>query len=175
MVQKKMFLPLAGIVSAGAIFLGGSQIFATQSGSTSLAQAIAQKFNLDQSQVQSVINQFRSNQQSNRQQQAQQREGQYLDQLVSQGKITAAQKQAILDEQAKLHSEYNPQNLKNQTPQQRQQTMQNEQNELKSWAQSQGIDLSLLKPSLGMGPWKGAGIHRGRGKQAPSITPTPAT
>ncbi len=147
---------------------------AAQSGTATLAQAIAQHFGLNQSQVQSVIDQFRSTQQANRKQLMQQRENQYLDQLVSQGKITAAQKQSILDEQAKLRSEYNPQNLRNQTPQQRRQTFQNIQNEVSSWAKSQGIDLSLLKPGLGSGLRIGP-RYSGRWKPALSANPIPGS
>jgi hypothetical protein len=121
---------------------------------------IAQKFNLDQNQVQSVFDQYRTEQK----QTMQQRELDRLNKLVQDKKITDAQKQAILDEQAALKTKYNPANFKSLTADQRKQQFQAEQDEIKTWANSQGIDPSYLMPGFGM--------HRGRG-WIKNPTPTP--
>src|SRR5579871_6549958 len=124
MLSKKIIIPAVIIATVGIVTLGAISFASAQGGTTplsGLAQAIAQKFNLNQSDVQNTISQY-----------------------VQQGKITSEQEQAILDEQAKLKSEYNMQSLKNMTPAQRQQTVQNMKNEITAWAQSQGIDPSYI-------------------------------
>ncbi len=87
-----------------------------------------------------------------------------LDTLVSQGKITSAQEQSILDEIASLQTKYNLGNQNGQTKQQIMQNFQNYQNELKSWLQSQNIDPTLIMAGPGMGR---------RGGWRKNITPTP--
>jgi competence protein ComGC len=142
MLSKKILVPVFAIVVSGATLFGVTQAVHAQGGNASyagLVQAIAQKFGLDKSQVQSVFDQYRGGRQKKR-----------LDQLVQQGKITAAQEQAILDEITKLKNEYNPNSFKNMTSDQRKQAFQNLQNEVKTWAQSQGIDLKYLMPFGGM-------------------------
>jgi hypothetical protein len=123
---------------------------------------IAQKFGLDQSQVQSVFDQYQQQNKATMQQRFQKR----LDQAVAAGKITSAQEQSILAEQKKLQSEYPFSSLKNMTPAQRKQQFQNQQNEIKSWTQSNGIAASYLMPGFG-------GMHRKGGWKKPSGTPTP--
>jgi len=77
---------------------------------------IAQKFGLDQAQVQSVFDQFRQERRQEMQQTAQQREEDRLNKLVEEGKITKEQKQAILDKLAELRKKYNPDNFKDWLP-----------------------------------------------------------
>ncbi len=122
-----------------------------------LVQMIAQKFNLDQTQVQSVFDQFWKERRQELQQNAQKREEERLDKLVTDGKITKEQKQAILDKLADLRNKYNPENFKDLTVEQRKEKFQEKQNEIKAWAQSQGIDPSYLMPIFGMGGRKSMG------------------
>lgn len=157
MLKKKILLPvLALALLIGTV--GGSVVHAQSNNQPSLAQMIAQKFGLDQNAVQSVVDQYRSNQKTNMQSKMQNRVKSILDQEVSQGKITSAQEQAILQELATLRSQNNPKTR---------QAFQNEQNQLKSWGQSQGINPSLI-------PGFGRGFGRGmRGWVKASPTPTP--
>ena len=138
---------------------------------TGLIQFIAQKFGLDQNQVQSAVNDYKNQQKANMQQNMQNREKSRLDSLVSQGKITNDQETAILSELQILHNKYNSANLKNLTPTQRQQQFQQLQSGLKSWAQSQGIDPSYVMP---FGRRMGMSRHGfGKWRHNPSITLTP--
>lgn len=140
-----------------------------------LVQAIAQKFNLNQSQVQSVVDQYREQLQASRQQQRQDKLKTKLNTLVQQGKITAAQEQSILAEFVKLQGEYNPANIQNLTRAQRQQEFQKRQQELQSWASSQGIYLSLIR-SLGNEAKMGGMMHHeawGNDTDDTTVTPTP--
>jgi len=78
--------------------------------------------------------------------------------LSAQATITSAQETAIIAELATLRSKYNPANFKNLTADQRKQQFQNEQNEIKTWAQSNGIDPKYVMPGFGMA---GQGGFRG--------------
>ncbi|RJQ35775.1 hypothetical protein C4559_06390 [Candidatus Microgenomates bacterium] len=173
MQNKKIFIPflaIAVLVITG-VLLTSTQVQAqTKSNPLSgLVKAISQKFGLNESQVQAVVNDYNNQQKQNVQQNMQKREQNKLDALVKQGKITAAQKQAILDEQAKLKKEYSSDSLKNLTPVQRKQQIQKMQEEIKLWAKSQGTNLSYIMP-FGMGGFRG-GMHKGWLK--PTVTPKP--
>ena len=125
-----------------------------------LVTFIAQKFGFDKTQVQTAVTQFKQQKQATNQQNMQNREKVRFDQLVKDGKITQTQEDLILKELTDLRTKYNPANFKNLTQAERQQQMQTEQTELKTWAQANGIDPTILmpvrpsgmpKPSGGMG------------------------
>lgn len=160
--MNKILLPVLGLIIGGVAVFGVTQASAQgTNGISGLAAAIAQKFNLDQTQVQNTIQGFRSQHQTDA-------ENTRLDKLVSAGKINATQKQAILDELSKLKSEYPMGTFQNLTPQERQQKMQAIQQEINSWAQSQGINAMYLRPGFRFG----LGMKRGWGKMNPSPTPS---
>ena len=167
MISKKILIPVFAIVVGGGSLLGVSSLVHAQSGTTpfsGLAQSIAQKFNLNQTDVQSVIDSYMQQQKQTMTQNMQKRLQNRLDQEVQQGKITSAQETAILKELSSLQSQFSPSALKSMTQQQRQQAFQTEKNDLNSWAQSQGISLSLIPFGFGIG--HGRFIHK------PMPTPT---
>lgn len=139
---------------------------------------IAQKFGLDKTQVQSAISEYQSQNKPHltprptmSPDQIQNREKSRLDQLVKGGKITSDQEQAILNELAALSSKYNLGSSSGQTPDQRRSQMQAMQNDLKTWAQSQGINYAYVMPfGMGRRPGGFGGPQRGWG---PHISPTP--
>lgn len=153
MLSKKILISALSITIIGGTIFGIAQVNAQSTAQPyqGLVKVIAQKFNLNQSDVQNVVNQYHQQQQATRQQQLQQRLKARLDTLVQQGKITATQEQAILTEFAKLQNEYSPATMQQLTPQQRRQQFQKRQQELRAWAQSQQINLSLIRPLGHMG------------------------
>lgn len=162
---------VTGIAGAAALHTGN--IVNAQSKNnpfSGLVQMIAQKFNLNQSQVQTVFDDWRNQQKANMKQNMQNRLSDRLDQAVKDGKINTGQKQAITYEINLLNDKYSPDSLKNMTPDQRRQSFQNRQADLKNWAQSQGIDLSVLMPGPG---GKRLGLRHGWKRGEPSVTPTP--
>jgi len=170
-ISKKIILPALGIAIAGGMILGTQRIYAQQKSNNSfsgLIQAIAQKFNLDQTAVKSVFEQYQQEKQANRKNQMQQRLSGILDQEVKDGRIKNDQKQAIINELNQIKTKYKDQITKDTTVEQRKQIMQKEQEELKSWASSQGIDLTLI-PGYGRKDMHGGG----RFKNWASPTPTP--
>lgn len=174
MLKRKVLIPLITVVVGffALVGVGGASIALAQSGVntpiTGLAQAIAQKFGLNATDVQNAISQYR-------QTQGQQMEKNRLDRLVSAGKITSAQETAILNEIAKLQSEYPKSSLQGMTPEQRQQTLQKERVEVQAWATANNINSAYLMGGFG-GPGFGHFHGKGRfnGPNGPlSITPTP--
>lgn len=124
----------------------------TQSGGvfSGLLQFISQKFGLDQTQVKTAVQDYKTTNKQKIADNMQKREDNRLAALVKAGKITDAQKQAIITELGVLQSKYNPDSFKNLTPDQRKQKFTDEQNEIKSWAQSQGIDPKYVLPGFGV-------------------------
>lgn len=138
-----------------------------------LVQFIAQKFGLDKTQVQNAVNEYQTQHMQQVQQTMQDNEKKHLDKLVSQGKITSSQEQQIIDEQNKLKSEYNPQDLRSQTPDQRKATLQKEKAEIQAWSQQTGIDSKYLMPRF-MRFGRMRMFDRWNNNVAPSTTPTPS-
>jgi len=120
-----------------------------------LVQAIAQKFHLDENQVKATVDDYHQQKRKERKENMGKKEEDRLSQLVKDGKITDAQKQAILSKLASLKQKYNPANMKDKTPEERKKQMQSMKDELTSWAKSQGIDINLIFPKFEMGAGMG--------------------
>ena len=161
---KKIMLPAFAVTVIGAGIIGVTPVHAQTVTSTpavshpyffnEMVDFISQKFGLDKSKVQSAMTEFHDKKKTEMLQHMQQREQDRLTKLVTEGKITETQKQAILKKLSSLKDKINADTLKNMTPDQRKQYMQTQRDELKTWAQSQGIDPSLLQPGLGRrGGW----------------------
>ena len=152
MMNKKLIIPtLVIITAAGILTLSVPKINAqTNDPMSGLVTQIAKKFNLDQSQVQTVVDQYRQEQKQTHGVKIQQKQTDRLEKLVTENKISEAQREAIITELAALKIKYNPENLKKLTPAERKVQRQNEQNELKAWAKAQGIDIKLLTARSGL-------------------------
>jgi hypothetical protein len=174
--MKKIFLTFSILI---ATFFGTATFaYAQTTGNThngnffsNLITSIAQKFGLDQNQVQTVANQVKSQNQAQRQQNFQNRENTRLDKLVQQGKITSAQEQQIKDELAKLQSEYPISSFKGMTADQRKATMQKMQDEVNAWSTSTGISKQYLLPIPGIGMRFKMGMRKGWFRTNPTPTP----
>lgn len=153
------------IISVAAVTLVGSGLLARQafaeSSSTnpmqSLVQKIAAKFNLNQADVQAVFDQDRQEWQQQRQAEMKSRQETYLTGLVSQGKITEAQKTLILNKLQELETARQTamSQTANQTPDERRSAMDAERQELDTWAKQNNIDPQYLM--MGFGPKEGRG------------------
>lgn len=170
MLSKKLLIPFISGIAIVTVATTGIA-FAQTPAVSGLAQAIAQHFNLNPTDVQSVITQYQQTQKQSKQQQIQQKVKSYLDGKVKDGTITQAQETALIAELQKIQTEYSTESWKNLTPDQRQQQFQKMKQELQSWAQSQGIDLSKVLPQ-GMGMMGAAGMMRHHMPKG-SVTPTP--
>lgn len=148
MVSKKIFVPIALVLLAGGAVFGISQAnAATSTPFSGLAQAIASKFGLDQSKVQDTITQFHKDNLSKRQIMKTQKVEDRLTKLVSDGKLTEAQKQLIL---AKLKEfQATRQSLVGKTPAERKAQIETERKSLEDFAKQNNIDIKYLRGGFG--------------------------
>ena len=103
---------------------------------------LAQKLGVSETQVKSAFDELRNEHETEMKANMNTK----LTTLVSEGKITEAQKAAIIAKMEELKSkmEANRETFKNLTPEERKTKMTAEKTELETWAKSQGIDLSIL-------------------------------
>ncbi len=156
--RKKLIMATLAITAvSGVTALGIGKAFADTSSKTTLVQMIAQKFNLNQSDVQSVVDQYRQDRQT-------QMEAQFktkLDQDVTAGKITAAQETLIINKHQELATNRAAQmaNFKAMTQAQRQAAMQKNKQDLTDWAKQNGIDVQYLFGGFGRMGGRGLGMR----------------
>jgi hypothetical protein len=149
-MKPKLILPIAALAAGGLVFWGTAKAYAQTNGANnpvaSLVQKIAQRFNLNPADVQQVFDQARSERQTQRQLALEDR----LTQLVKDGKITEAQKQAIINKfnELKNNRQANIDKFKNMTPSERKSAMQQERTDLQNWATQNGIDLKIIFPGV---------------------------
>lgn len=109
--KKKIIGLLAGLALLGGAGFGANAVFAAQNTNGhpnfmgNLAAVIAQKFNLNASDVQSVIDDQVNQQRAAAEEQHQQAFENRLTQAVSSGKLTQAQADLILAEKAKVKAQ----------------------------------------------------------------------
>jgi hypothetical protein len=143
-MKKSLLLPgLAALVFTGAVLISTVSVSAQETnGQATLVQKIAQKFGLQESEVQTVFDEHREEHHAQMQAHFEER----LTQAVNDGKITEAQKQAIIAKHKKLQEAFTSERetMKNMTPEERKATMEKRHDALKAWAEEQGIDLSLF-------------------------------
>lgn len=132
------------MLTLGIIFVGllsVSYVSAKEDGSyPTIVQKIAQKFNLNEKDVQAVFDEERTAHFAD----MQARWSEKLDDLVNEGKISKEQKDQIIKKHEEMHSKMLE--LKDLTPDERNEKMKEFNQELKSWAEKEGIDLSFVGP-----------------------------
>jgi len=144
-------LAIAGITSAVTLasLAGASSAFAqtsSQSGANGLVDKIAQKFSLNKDDVKAVFDEEHAQTKAEHQKAEEQR----LDQAVTNGKITAAQKDKILAKRAELKAEMeaNKDSLKDKTPAERKAAMDAKKAEIEKWATENDIPAQYLRPGI---------------------------
>lgn len=171
MTKKTMITVAAVSVLSGGLVVATTAFAQAatngQNGVPSLVQEIAAKFHLNTSDVQAVFTQHRQEMMEK----SEQNYESYLQNLVTTGKITDAQKQLILTKHNELLSQMknNMSNMKSLTPAERRAQMQSTMQDLKSWATQNNIPLQYLRP---FGPGKGR-FGRFGWANKPTTTPTP--
>jgi len=151
-------LAFAAILGAGAIYAQGGNLQTND-----LPQLIAQKFNLNQDEVQTVFDQYREQRREQRQQENQQRMEENLNQAVADGKITESQKQLILQKHQEMQAERESETF---DPGQGRENARKHHDEMEQWAKDNGIDLESVigdRPMMRDGEFGGRhGMMRGR-------------
>lgn len=168
----------AAVTVLGAGLLTASTAFAAQTSGTgqnpmdTLVQKIADKFKLNKDEVQAVFDE--AHEEGATQMQADFEE--QLSTYVSEGKITEAQKQLILEKRKEMDGEREANKDSGQTlsDEERKTQMESERQELETWAKQNGIDVQYLMQRGGKGHGFGGpgGFGQGRNDQSPNVTPT---
>ena len=166
MRYNKQFVSALAVVIVGSSLLSTTPAYAADSTSSQggnffsgLVQMIAQKFGLDKTQVQSAVDDYHTQKKADMQpvspsqggKNMQERVDNRLDQAVKDGKITSAQKDAIVAEQVMLKSKYDPAKLKDMTPEDRKKQLDAMKAEVDAWAKANGVDPNYLMPGFGFG------------------------
>ncbi|MBI1863271.1 hypothetical protein HYS00_04090 [Candidatus Microgenomates bacterium] len=125
----------------------------------SLIDKLAKTFNLDRAKVETVVDTWHNEHKTERMQHMEQELDDRLSQAVKDGKITEAQKTAIIKKLTDEKANFKPTDFKTMTPAQRKDAINKKRTELQDWAKSQGIDPTVLK-DYGMGR-RGGGFKHG--------------
>lgn len=165
MNTKKTILTMFVVGFIGYGLVGAGNAYAQETAArpnmfSTLVEKIAAAFNLDKAKVQEVVTQVESDHRAERQAEMKDRQEEKLSQLVTEGKITEAQKQAIIKKQAEMKAQYSSDAFKNMTQEQRSAAMEKHRTEMNTWADSQGIDPQYLMQGKG---GRGFGMKGGFG------------
>jgi hypothetical protein len=146
-----------GLASLSGAALAGAADTKTQDPMNSIVSAIAKKFNLNQADVQQVFDEQRTAIETKRAAEEKSR----LDQAVTDGKITAEQRDKIIAKRAELKAgmENFKSSLEGKTDEERKATMEKQRTDLEQWAKDNGISEEYLNFFM-----KGPGGH-GPGKR----------
>ena len=131
-------LTLSALIAAG--FFTVNQAKAEDNGADypPIIQRLIEKFNLDGEDVEEVFAEAREEKRSRMQAHF----GERLSELVEEGQLTEEQKQAILAKKEAMRQE--SQNWQDLTLEEKREQMEQHREEMQVWAESEGIDLSLM-------------------------------
>lgn len=148
-LRNKLFIATSGLVLIGGGIFGANLAYAQTAGGQTLVQRIAQRFNLNQTDVQSVFDQNKQEHLLLRGQNIEQK----LTKLVSQGKLTEAQKQLVITKRKELETNLKSEQdrWKNLTPAERKAKRDQVKLDLENWAKQNGIDIKYLMTGVGRG------------------------
>jgi molecular chaperone DnaK (HSP70) len=136
-IKKTLILSAATLTVAAGTLLGIGMAQADETdladARPSLVQRIAEKFNLNQDEVQVVFDEFKGERQAEHRAKLEER----LQKAVDEGKLTAEQRDAML---AKMDEMKNfMESLKDKTPEERKDALEQKHAELKKWAEDNDI------------------------------------
>lgn len=125
----------------------------------SLVQALVEKFNLNESEVQSVFDEHRDEHRNEMRQKNQVHFEERLDQAISNGELTQEQKTLILEKKEELQSQrLDDLTLSNE---EKRNQMEQHRKEMEKWAEENGIDMKFFGFGKGLGSGQKRGLDRG--------------
>jgi hypothetical protein len=135
--------------------MGVSYVSAQDAVYPPIVQKIAQRFNLDEADVQAVFDEERDEHHAEMQAKFIEK----LDDMVNDGKITTEQKESILDKHEEMQNKM--ESLKSLTPGERRVEMKKLHGEMKTWAEDQGLEIPFMAFKFGFGKGFGHGLREG--------------
>lgn len=119
-----------------------------------MIQKMVEKFNLNKTEVKTIVDQERTERQAEREADLTKK----IDELVSSGEITADQKKTILAKHEEMQTKREA--VRGLTGEERHTKMQELRTEMQNFLKEQGINESLLRPEGGRRMGGGRGMHR---------------
>lgn len=165
MLKKKIFFPVLALAIIGTSLATTNYVSAQDTtGPNSLVAAIAAKFNLNQTDVQAVFDEQRTKHEEEMKTQMEAK----LTQAVTDGKITEAQKQAIIAHFAEMKNERsssssnrpNKVEMQNMTEEQRRAKMDARKVQEDAWLSQNGLTREILQGITGGPKGFGKGMMR---------------
>lgn len=140
---------MVGVTSLTGLGVASAQSVQSGEKAAGLVQKIAQKFNLSEDDVQAVFDQDQSERETEHQQVIEEK----LTQAVTDGKITEAQKQAILTKLSQIKADHQSErdSMKDLTRDERKALMESKRAELEAWAKENNIPTDYLRLFGGRG------------------------
>lgn len=152
-INKKLIFPVIAlaVLGLGVLDVGLASADENNNPQTTIVQKIAEKFDLNQEEVQQVFDEVRSEHHAEREADMKAKEEERLSQLVADGKITEEQKSLIQQKHEELRAERGAHrdSFKDLSQEERQAQMEQRKSELESWANKNGIDATYLMPEFG--------------------------
>lgn len=154
MINKKLIFPVAALAILSVAIIGAGNVSADDISKNrgDIAQKIAEKFDLNENEVQEVLDQVREERKS----ELQARHESRLNEAVENGEITEDQKNLIINKQKEIkeNRSESKENYKDMSISERQNLFSEKKEELKAWAEQNDIDPKYLYAGLG---------HKGHG------------
>lgn len=160
MNKHKLILPILSAALVGSTILGVGYASAqdTTNPTSTIVQKLAQKFNLKEADVQAVFDEEHQARHAQMQTDLEKR----LTQGVTDGKITEAQKQAIIAKfQDMKNHKPDIESFKSMTQEQRRAQMETKKTEFESWAKTNGLTMETVQEFMGHGKGMGRGFMKG--------------
>lgn len=155
-MRKSRIIPIAAATIISLAIFGGATVFAqgTTDGHINIVQRIAQRFGLQESEVQKVFDEVNEE----RHQQMQARLEERLNQAVTDGKITEVQKQAILKKFSEMkNNKPDFEKFKSMTEEERRAEMEKKRTEMEAWVEENGLTLETVHQLMDVGFKHGSG------------------
>jgi hypothetical protein len=149
-MKTKFILPVLTILVLGGAVLGVTRVAAEDSTRKypPIIDKLVQRFGLNVDEVKAVFDTERTE----RQVENKTRFEEHLAQAVTDGKLTEAQKQLVLQKHEEMQSQRQAEidSMRDLTPEQRREKMKERQAEMKAWAEQNNIDVDLIMGGKGM-------------------------
>lgn len=158
-MTKKYLIPMAAVAFIGATVYGVAHASAADASNDrhTLIQKIADKFNVDKAKVQEVFDEHKSERQAEHAAKYEER----LNQAVTDGKLTAEQRNKLISKHQELKVKMDAAMEKTGT--ERREAMSDMKDEATAWAESNGIEAKWLMAGGGRGHGKHGEMDGGRG------------
>jgi hypothetical protein len=148
-MKKVLAGGLMAIAAVALLATTFSAVSAQSYGNSNITQRIAERFNLQESEVQSIFDEAREEKMAVMEEKAEER----LNVFVENGKISEEQKEIILNKKEEMKTLF--EDLKNLSPEERHGKMQELREDLKIWAEENGIEAPFGMGFMNMGLKRG--------------------